>query len=71
MNACDAAGPGRKIEVEGKKYAPPAPVFDRYPIVSTEDVPRAGHMRRPEWWKDWEKAFFKSVQVMMALSSRG
>jgi hypothetical protein len=42
MNACDAAGPGRKIEVEGKKYAPPAPVFDRYPIVSTEDVPIQG-----------------------------
>jgi hypothetical protein len=24
MNACDAAGLGRKIEVEGKKYDPPA-----------------------------------------------
>jgi hypothetical protein len=26
MNACDAASPGRKIEVEGKKYDPPAQV---------------------------------------------
>jgi hypothetical protein len=37
MNACDAAGLGRKIEVEGKKMTHP-PVFDRYDVVSTEDI---------------------------------
>ena len=49
MNACDAAGLGRKIEVEGKKYDPPAQCFDRYHVVSTEDVTSEVRVRPPEW----------------------
>ncbi len=49
MNACDAAGLGRKIEVEGKKYAPPAQCLTAITFVSTEDVTVAVRARRPEW----------------------